>query len=98
MKKLFFVVFLCLTLCACHIRHDHSAHMMQVRVAMDHHTMSPSSGITMLDDSLTYGAEDWEEDPLIETQGMMMDEEVDMDTSDDEALEELERIMQGAAE
>ncbi len=35
MKKLVFVLFLLVALCACQVRHDHSKRMQQVRVALD---------------------------------------------------------------
>ena len=94
MKKLLFVALVCMTLCACHVRHYHNANMLQVRVAMDHTPAAPAAQ----NDSLTNDEEEWEHDPLIETQEMMMDDEVDLEGSDDEALEELDRMMQGAAE
>ena len=61
---------------------------------MDHTPAAPAAQ----NDSLTNDEEEWEYDPLIETQEMMMDDEVDLEGSDDEALEELDRMMQGAAE
>ena len=35
MKKLVLVLFLLMTLCACHVRHDHSKHVQQVRIVLD---------------------------------------------------------------
>lgn len=35
MKKLVFVVGVLLVVCSCHVRHDHSKHMQQVRVPVD---------------------------------------------------------------
>ena len=35
MKKLVFLLFMLVALCACQVRHDHSKRMQQVRVALD---------------------------------------------------------------
>ena len=75
MKKPLFLILLCLSLCACEVRHNHNKQMMQVRVADD--------------------SQDWENAPLIETPDMVEDE---VEMPDEEALEELDRMMQGSAE
>lgn len=86
MKKPLFLILLCLSLCACEVRHDHNKQMMQVRVADDTPTQN---------DTTTNARQDWENAPLIETPDMVEDE---VEMPDEEALEELDRMMQGSAE
>ena len=86
MKKPLFLILLCLSLCACEVRHDHNKQMMQVRVADDTPTQN---------DTTTNPSQDWENAPLIETPDMVEDE---VEMPDEEALEELDRMMQGSAE
>lgn len=86
MKKPLFLILLCLSLCACEVRHDHNKQMMQVRVADDTPTQN---------DTTTNASQDWENSPLIETPDMVEDE---VEMPDEEALEELDRMMQGSAE
>lgn len=85
MKKFFFLTILCLSLCACELRHNHNKQMMQVRVTVE-------DTDTQTD---TVNNKDWENEPLIETPEMVEDE---VDMPDEEALEELNRMMQGSAE
>lgn len=86
MKKPLFLILLCLSLCACEVRHNHNKQMMQVRVADDNPTQN---------DTTTNASQDWENAPLIETPDMVEDE---VEMPDEEALEELDRMMQGSAE
>ena len=86
MKKPLFLILLCLSLCACEVRHNHNKQMMQVRVADDTPTQN---------DTTTNARQDWENAPLIETPDMV---EAEVEMPDEEALEELDRMMQGSAE
>lgn len=87
MKKLLSLAFLCLILCACEVRHNHRKQMMQVHVAVDHANTKK--------DTASNSNKDWQNEPLIETPDMVDD---DVEMTDEEALEELERMMQGSAE
>jgi hypothetical protein len=85
MKKLLYLIFIGLVLSACEIRHNHDKQVMQVRVPVDstHHK------------DVKNAEEDWQDEPLIETP-TEYNGEVEM--TEDEALEELDRMMTGAAE
>lgn len=84
MKKLVFVFFLLLTLCACNrfrVRHDHSKQMEQVHVPVD--TAQKNYVDDVKDDS-------WKDENLI-----VLPEDVDRGKPSANVDQEIERMMKG---
>lgn len=82
MKQLLLVIGVLMLLVACHIKHDHSKQMPQVRIVAD---------TTQKKDVLAE-EEEWAEDPLLEIPDVP--EDINGDATPDE-IHELEQMMQG---
>ena len=93
MKKLVFILFLLMTLCACEVRHDHSKRMQQVRIALDSTQKNDVQTVENIEGTENKEtAEDEEDDALLDIPDIP--EEVKT-VSNPATMREMELMLQG---
>jgi DNA-directed RNA polymerase specialized sigma24 family protein len=102
MKKLIFAVLLCMAMTACHVRH-YGGKQLQVRVARPQKEYDPLQAMADEGDTTLFSLpgdlmedEDSTGESLLDGMSDEYDEDVEM--VDEEALEDLERMVQGLPE
>ena len=102
MKKLILAVLLCMTLTACHVRH-YGGKQLQVRVAGPQKEYDPLQAMVNEGDTALFSlpgelAEDADSTSESLLDGMSDEYDEDVEMVDEEAMEDLERMVRGLPE